>query len=196
MKFVLFLILCPVLGILLLPLIVRFDTFLIDHILEPFTQWFQKVFGLNNFFWAQLSAVAVVMCAVWDSLKAIQVEWSLVGTIIMTVVIVVWVYVALFFVPTLEKRVIQSVSKGLKNGLRVVYEERRIRCIFLIIPFVGLSYIDQKFKMKDFIIPYGLTCLWIYFICVTPLPPSQSKLRQALKTLFTKQVPCRAEASN
>ncbi|MFC1644515.1 hypothetical protein ACFL08_00635 [Patescibacteria group bacterium] len=146
------------------------------NILEKFSRWTQKWFGLNNFFWVRVCCLFAVFYAVQgliniasdpkqDAFCETQACCSYVILSVATFFMVFWT----------EKDV--NKHPRYENELKISFYSCRLLPVLMLVvySFDSVAGLDMCPKSLTFV------SLSAYLLCCTPLPPSDSKVKQLIK---------------
>jgi hypothetical protein len=159
-----------------MPYLEAIDEFLLGKLYEPFTQWFQRLTGINTFWWARLTLTLLVI--------QIGIKGKLRGdnnlTLALHMSLIAGIFVVFSFPGTYlnEAECLRNSEKGFANSLRAYSKVRIISAIVMILlnsPYNSIfHYID--------------TTLWVsyvYFKSCNILPPGKSKVRKAIEKIVS-----------
>jgi hypothetical protein len=160
------------------------DNFLFDKVFQPFSEWFQKLVGINNFWLARTCAFLAGMCYVVH--YGLSKRFVLMGFIN----IGLSAYFALINIPQLERIVDNFKYSRTSNPARINILDQilRLLSIILVVFILGLLLFKPFSlpRMFDLGSQFFFFCM-MYFLACTPLPPGTSRFKMMWNSLWYKE---------
>lgn len=178
-------------------MLLKFDAWLLEKI-EKLAQWWQKIFGQDNFWWSKLFSIIYTCCLTAYAVGAVWYAYPIKNW---------WFYFYMLFPSTIpnicgwynwfniyKENVYKNLENGIANALKLKLVEMRL--LYFLVPLM-LSIPPLLIKLaRHALIPFlleslppisGLSLLLvIYCVSCDPLPPAKSKVKIWFEKLVAK----------
>lgn len=176
----------------------KFDTWLLEKI-EKFAQWWQKMFGQDNFWWSRCFAVSFTLCCAIYAFAATHNAYPIKNWWI-------YFYFLLFsiapnisgvyhYVEYNKQKTYQNLEKGIMNTLKLQLVEMRLLYLFFCPLILSICALLMKLTCRAHISYWLLTLptisgfamvFMLYCVSCNPLPPAKSKVKIWLENFVEK----------